>query len=64
MITCYVLRVVHAQSGRLAGTLQLVDDGSTVAFRSGDELLAALAPLTPDEPRPVRVVRVGASARD
>ena len=46
MLLSYVLRLVPSAlaEGRLAGTVQAVETGDTTAFRSVEELLAALLP--------------------
>lgn len=51
VLVSYVLRVVTPadDDGSLAGTLEVVQDGTTVVFRSVEELLAVLVPRRGDE---------------
>ena len=55
MLLSYVLRLVPSAlaEGRLAGTVQSVDSGGTTAFRSVEELLAALLPEQRPDGHPV-----------
>ena len=55
MLLSYVLRLVPSalSEGRLAGTVQAVETGDTIAFRSVEELLAALLPEPPAGGDPV-----------
>lgn len=63
MLTSYVLRVVAtAEGSRIAGTLELVDDGTMVVFRSVEELLAALVPRSSDDDRSATVIPLEAPA--
>lgn len=63
MLTSYVLRVVAtAEGSRIAGTLELVDDGTMVVFRSVEELLAALVPRSSEHDRSATVIRLEAPA--